>query len=347
MSTYLARDSSLTEPEPVRNIASLSSAATAPTRDLRASRPPLTRDLRAGSASAAASAPIAMDLATSRPLLIPPDAIMTPLVAERASIIEAAVGIPQSLKASPNLALLSSPDLEALIDSILAQLVPPTPATLNPLTPIESSSATTSIESPEPTSLTMTGTPTFSTTSAILSRSPLYFGSPSGWIASWSGFRCIASASALTMSTHALAPSTPTSASCWAPMFAYTRMSGATSRTTLNVDLRPLSSSAARWLPTPMPKPNSAATDARSLFNFAPLSEPPVMLSIIMGSRSLFPNSSVDVSTSSRSSSGRALCTRWTCSSHVVWEAASTSSEAAMSKCSSFLLVTSAMAIPH
>jgi len=44
---------------------------------------------------------------------------MTPLVAERASIIEAAVGIPQSLKASPNLALLSSPDLEALIDSIL------------------------------------------------------------------------------------------------------------------------------------------------------------------------------------------------------------------------------------
>jgi len=101
----LARSLGLLQPE--RKIAVLSSSITVFKNSLTAPGP-LTASFSTGKAMAAISAPRARHLATSKPVLTPPEAITSRPVEQATSRMLAAVGIPQSQKTSPSLALSPS-----------------------------------------------------------------------------------------------------------------------------------------------------------------------------------------------------------------------------------------------
>ncbi len=89
-------------------MATRSSSATALRSSLTAPGP-FTAAFSTGRAIAAILAPRARHLATSRPVRTPPEAIRGSSVADLASRMLAAVGMPQSQKVRPNLALSASP----------------------------------------------------------------------------------------------------------------------------------------------------------------------------------------------------------------------------------------------
>src|SRR5258706_1562594 len=132
------------------------------------------------------------------------------------------------------------------------------------------------------------------------------------------------------------APSeTPSSwaTSCEIPTFAMTNACGARSRTTAYVCRRLGSRSAARWLPTPIPSPWRAAASASVAFTRSAPECPPVIPAIRSGSASSCPSRRVERSTFAASVAGSASWTRWT-SSHPGARVVSTSSSAAMRRCS-------------
>ncbi|CRH74369.1 Uncharacterised protein [Chlamydia trachomatis] len=100
-----------------------------------------------------------------------------------ASTIDAAVGMPHSLKYPSIFARLSF--------SILAKFVPPNPPTSMIETPTECNCCTVSILIPNPTSFTMTGIPIVLLIFSILERVPAKSLSPSGIVNSWMTLICI------------------------------------------------------------------------------------------------------------------------------------------------------------
>src|SRR2546427_3341524 len=121
--------------------------------------------------------------------------------------------------------------------------------------------------------------------------------------------------------------------SCETPTFAMTNALGARSRTTAYVRRKLGSRSAARWLPTPIPRPCRAAASASVSFTRSAPEWPPVMPAIRSGSASVCPRRRAERSMFAASVAGSASCTRCT-SSHPGARLDSTSSSAAMRRCS-------------
>ena len=103
-----------------------------------------------------ASAPRAIALAASRPVLIPPDEMTGTLTALVTSTVLIAVGIPQSQNTSPR--YLSS----ARYVSTAAQLVPPAPSMSIKSTPASTSIFADSPDIPQPVSFANIGISTLS-----------------------------------------------------------------------------------------------------------------------------------------------------------------------------------------
>ena len=90
-----------------------------------------------------------------------------------------------------------------------AQLVPPDSRRVDDPHPCPARARAVASEMPQPISLTTTGTPSSRTTSPIFGSSPEKLHCPSGWIASWSGFRWRTRASAPIISTACRHSATP------------------------------------------------------------------------------------------------------------------------------------------
>src|SRR4029077_2972196 len=121
--------------------------------------------------------------------------------------------------------------------------------------------------------------------------------------------------------------------SCEMPTLATTNARGARSRTTAYVRRRPGSRSAARWLPTPIPRPWRAAASASVAFTCSAPAWPPVIPAITSGSARACPSSLAPRSIRAASVAGRASWTRWT-SSQPGARRVSMSSSAAIRRCS-------------
>ena len=184
MRTFRTLLRSVTVFAPVTNIVALISLSVC-SANSSSSGLPLGGVLEHGAGHAAASAPRARHLATSRPFLRPPEATTGTLTAFFTSIKAAAVGIPQSQNSKPRSVLLCIFLSLARCASTAAQLVPPAPETLIAFTPAYSSLMATSLLMPAPTSLTITGTRELATQRFLIAaRTPLNDGSPSGWTTS-------------------------------------------------------------------------------------------------------------------------------------------------------------------
>jgi hypothetical protein len=79
-----------------------------------------------------------------------------------------------------------------------------------------------------------------------------------------------------------------------------------------------LSSIAARWLPTPIPNPNSSTVSAIIALILVASGVPPVIAPTISGAANLWLKMVVDKSIFCLSISGKALCTKWMSSKPVV-----------------------------
>src|SRR5215472_9644082 len=133
------------------------------------------------------------------------------------------------------------------------------------------------------------------------------------------------SASARRRSTNRRQSSTVTPLLSWtAPRLANSRTSGATARTS-NVSSTSGCSSSTRLDPSPMARPAPCATSASAWLISLASAVPPVMEEMSSGAARRRPNSSADVSTWSRSSSGSAWCVKRYCSKPLVTPLAETS----------------------
>src|SRR5579884_1838095 len=272
----------------------------------RTARAPWTEARRKGPAMPTRSAPSAIALATSITVRMPPLAKTGARpAARRARRRASAVEMPQPAKAAATRERTGS---SIRCRSTSDQEVPPAPATSTAATPAASSSPTVSGARPQPTSFTTTGTSRRRHRSAIRSSRPAKQPSPSGCTASWSGFRCSTRASAPRRSTSRRQSSAVTPLLSWtAPRLAKSSTSGASGRTS-KVSRTSGCSSRTRPEPSPMAKPASWATPARVRLMRRASSVPPVIDEIRSGASSRRPNSRVEVSTWSRSSSGSARC---------------------------------------
>ena len=142
-------------------------------------------------------------MAASTPLRTPPLPINVMPGSSASVRIDSGVGIPQSANTSPK---SGSP---ARSPSIRAQLVPPLPAVSKIRKPSSWSARAARAERPLPISLAIAGTESPRATSPSLATSPRKSRCPSGWMASCSGLRWKARASApiiATAASHSAAP---------------------------------------------------------------------------------------------------------------------------------------------
>ena len=296
-----------TDSAPTQNIATRSSVTMRRSSSSRAASPS-TAARRNGAARAAASAPRAMQVAASRPLRRPPDAITRPSgKPRRQATTLSAVGMPHSWKVAATRRITGS---AIRCRSTWLHEVPPAPAASTPATPASARARATFSAMPQPTSFTSTGTPMLATTSAIRLTTPAKRGVPSGCSASCRGFVWSTRASASIISTARRQRSRAPGSRSWeTPRLATSGTLGASSRT-WNDSASAASSRAARCEPTPTATPHASAARARRRLICAPRSTPPVMHEITSGARTGRPSRVARASTSSRSSSGSAWWTR-------------------------------------
>src|SRR5947208_2566341 len=102
--------------------------------------------------------------------------------------------------------------------------------------------------------------------------------------------------------------------SCETPTFAMTNALGARSRTTAYVRRRLGSRNAARWLPTPIPRPCRAAASASVVFTRSAPEWPPVIPAITRGRARVWLRRRAERSTRAASAAGSASCNRCTSS---------------------------------
>ena len=151
--------------------------------------------------------------------------------------------------------------------------VPPAPATSTAPTPVRSSAVIVRRESPNPTSLTTTGTPTAAVMAAIRSAQSRKSRSPSGMTSSWAALRWICRASASIISTAR----TACSGASAGPTLASTKARGASRRMTRKPSARSGSLRAMCWEPQAIATPASAAAPARSALTAVVARVPPVI----------------------------------------------------------------------
>src|SRR5437764_1798969 len=121
--------------------------------------------------------------------------------------------------------------------------------------------------------------------------------------------------------------------SCETPTFAMTNALGARSRTAAYVRRRLGSRNAARWLPTPIPRPCRAAASASVVFTRSAPEWPPVIPAITRGRARAWLRRRAERSTRAASAAGSASCNRCT-SSQPGARVVSMSSSAAIRRCS-------------